>query len=300
MAISGVIVPTVTALTDEEVFDETGQRRLIKYLADNGVNAVFALGLTGEVDLLSNSTRRRVMEVTAETVDEIRTQGGTIEALLGVNGDTSEETLENINYANELPVSGIVVQPSKISIDINAFLEAVGGVSKLLIYLYANPATALDKKELLTPEIAQTISQNPKFSGLKVSDAFSELERYCRFSYANGFGLYFGNAIDIFRANGALLTRPRGVITGPGNAFPQIWKKAWESKDAQERERIKEFCEDFQRIYNGIPSGKNTIAAIKYILHLNEILDSPRCRAKNLTDGDKRYIEERYGLLSGK
>lgn len=106
--LSGVIVPTVTALDEQGMFDEVSQNRLLFYLAASGVNGVFALGLTGEASFLSNETRREVMAVTAQAAHSVRNFG----ALVGVNGDTVDETISNIEYANQLPLDGVVVQPS--------------------------------------------------------------------------------------------------------------------------------------------------------------------------------------------
>ena len=45
---SGITVPVLTPVLEDERVDEKGYRRLIKYLLDNGVHGVFACGTLGE------------------------------------------------------------------------------------------------------------------------------------------------------------------------------------------------------------------------------------------------------------
>lgn len=144
------------------------------------------------------------------------------------------------------------------------------------------------------------------FYGIKVSDTFENLRTYCALDLPEGFAVYIGNALDMFPAfdgDGRLRTAPRGVVTGPGNVFPHEWKRALElcrANGAHEAKGFQRFFEGFKRLYDGVPSGKNTIAALKYLLHREGILQSPRCceQTGNLTQQDKAYLGKGYRALT--
>ena len=61
--IGGVVPPMATPLSDNGSIDETSLLRLRDRLVQGGVAGIFALGSTGEASYLSNTSRRRVVDV---------------------------------------------------------------------------------------------------------------------------------------------------------------------------------------------------------------------------------------------
>jgi dihydrodipicolinate synthase/N-acetylneuraminate lyase len=299
--LEGVIIPVVTALKENGNFDESSQVKLLDYVADNGADAVLSLGLTGEAQYLPFNERLKVMRVTAETVQAIKRQGTKLKLVLGINGNGNHygEIIKNAYHASKFPIDGVVLQLSRIpdAIDYAVLLEDIRKVSEIPIYLYANPQTAVNNREIITPDTIEEFSLMENVWGIKVSDEYEMLQKYCEATEEADFGVYIGNAMDMFRAfgNGVQLRKPPiGVITGPGNAFPEEWARAWELRNntGEERERLFSLFTRFRDLYYSMPGGKDTIAAIKFTLYEGGILDSPQCAGKNLSKEDKKYLSK--------
>ena len=64
----GIVVPIVTPLTEDGKFNESAYRRLIDYLADNGIHGVFPFGTTGEFYAFDQGFYNNILEVTKDAV----------------------------------------------------------------------------------------------------------------------------------------------------------------------------------------------------------------------------------------
>lgn len=296
--LKGVVVPIVTAFDPNGDFDKDSYYRHLNYLVDNGIKGIFSLGLTGESPYLHNGLRLEIMEHTSKAVQEINASGRNIDLVVGVNGSDAHETISNIEFASSLNIDGIVLQLSLVpSIKPKSFLEEAAKASKVPIYLYSNSATALNGEEVVTPSNIKGLSEIKNVYGLKVSENLQTLKQYFNALGNVDFSLYIGNAMDFFRVFGGnekLLHEPAGVITGPGNLFPKEWVSAWELRkqaDSYGRQRVFKLFTEFSDIYYRMPSGKNTVAAIKYLLHKKGILNYPYCYANpQLSEEAKSYL----------
>lgn len=103
------IIPT--AFTDNGVFDEESQRRLIEFMIDVGVNGVAILGFLGEAHKLSSSERRRVIEVVSRAV------AGRIKILVGVRALGTAEAIEQAVEARELGADAVFAAPLGVQND---------------------------------------------------------------------------------------------------------------------------------------------------------------------------------------
>jgi 4-hydroxy-tetrahydrodipicolinate synthase len=77
--LTGVIVPLLTLLQDDETLDEAGLRRLIEYALAAGASGGLALGTNGEFALLSNAVKQRVAASVCEMVN------GRVPVLIGIS-----------------------------------------------------------------------------------------------------------------------------------------------------------------------------------------------------------------------
>src|SRR5947209_2390286 len=68
MKLKGIIVPVGTPLDSEERIDETGLRRLTRYLVDSGVHGLLANGTMGGFAHLEKSELVRALEIILEEV----------------------------------------------------------------------------------------------------------------------------------------------------------------------------------------------------------------------------------------
>src|SRR3989344_4344785 len=104
-----IIVPTVTALDNKGNFDPISQNNLIHFLADNGVSGIFALGLTGEFQFLSPELKYKVIDATVQAVEEVRAEGKSIGLVVGVTGQSIDETIGITSYLSCFALDGIVL-----------------------------------------------------------------------------------------------------------------------------------------------------------------------------------------------
>src|ERR1041384_3522456 len=80
--LSGVVVPVGTPLTDGDRVDAGGLRRLVRYLMDGGVHALFANGTMGGFAFMTDDEQIRAIET---VVDEAN---GRLRVMAGL-GETS-------------------------------------------------------------------------------------------------------------------------------------------------------------------------------------------------------------------
>jgi len=100
--IGGIIVPIVTPLTGDQQVDAKALTALCQRQVRAGVNALFALGTTGEFYALTHAQRRQVVDITVEAV------GGQIPVIVGISGDSTASALENYRICRHEGVSGYV------------------------------------------------------------------------------------------------------------------------------------------------------------------------------------------------
>lgn len=58
---SGITVPVLTPVLEDETVDEQGYRRLIQYMVDKGVHGIFSCGTLGETMSLTQAERDRAI-----------------------------------------------------------------------------------------------------------------------------------------------------------------------------------------------------------------------------------------------
>ncbi len=300
----------VTVLDAAGELDAEGQRALVRYVAQDGYGAdiVFAAGTTGEWDRIDNDVRQRVVQLCAEEVAKCNAaldrNERPIEAWAGVTAHTPRETLANLDFAIAHGADAAVLAPLSIEGVDDPVRFVAREVADLLdarsrripVYLYDNADIAVDPRvpHIRTRQV-KAMSRYDFVRGIKVSAPRRVLGNYTKaaagFRERGEFGIYVGNAMLIFdlfrprtgwagaiaehwnrlRLSGAL---PVGVVSGPANALPREWARAWQmcrSGDAERMDRARGVAQGFARICR-TPSGKRTIACLKRaLLHLGVI-----------------------------
>ena len=102
----GLSIPSITVLDDRGRVIEDQQRRVFRFLAQEGRGAdiIFGAGTTGEWNRISNLERQRVIQIEADEVARINSSVSSracqpIEAWVGVTAPTRAETLANLECA---------------------------------------------------------------------------------------------------------------------------------------------------------------------------------------------------------
>jgi dihydrodipicolinate synthase/N-acetylneuraminate lyase len=307
-------VPVVTVLDADGQLIEGDQRALVRHVVQDGYGAdiVFAAGTTGEWDKVDNRTRQRVIQVCAEECQKLgaglqAATGRGVEAWAGVTAPTAEETLENLDFALSIGVDAAVLAPLSIKGIDDPVRFVARDVSDLLdqrprripVYLYDNADIAVDPKipHIRTRQV-KAMSRLDFVRGIKVSATRKVLGNYTRaaasFRERGEFGIYVGNAMlifDLFKPRRGVLgtiaehwyryrmndVLPIGVVSGPANALPREWARAWQVCRAGDVERMAEMgaiVEAFRSATEVAAGGRRTIACLKRALLLDGVISS--------------------------
>lgn len=309
---SGLSIPCITCLDAGGEPIDADQRRLVRYLIQEGRGAdvIFVMGTTGEWNRLDQTRRHRVIRVVVEETrkHEARlVQAGhrPVEAWVGLTAPTREETLETLELALDLGAHAGVIAPLAIrdiddpvrfiTRDVADLLDARG--HRLPIFLYDNAdISAGDVAHLRTKWVKQ-LSRLDFVRGIKVSAPARKLGHYTKaarqFRDLGAFGIYVGEAmhiLEMMRPRTGLLgvlrehwnrfllhdLLPAGVVSGPANLFPREWQRAWQVARAGDVERMDELAAlfgAFSASYR-FASGKRSLAALKRGLLRRGVLSS--------------------------
>jgi dihydrodipicolinate synthase/N-acetylneuraminate lyase len=304
----------VTVLDPDGGLIDSDQRAVVRHVVQDGYGAdvVFSAGTTGEWDRVGNRTRQQVTQICAEEVAKLNAQlsaatGRGVEIWAGVTAPTAAETLENLDFAIACGVDAAVLAPLSIqgiedpvrfvARDISDLLDA--RPRRIPVYLYDNADIAVDPKvpHIRTRQV-KAMSRLDFVRGIKVSATRKVLGNYTKaaasFRERGEFGIYVGNAMLIFelfrpyrgvlgtiaehwhryRMQGAV---PIGVVSGPANAQPREWARAWQVCRAGDLERMSEMqaiVDGFRAASEVAAGGRRTIACLKRALLLDGVISS--------------------------
>ena len=196
-----------------DAIDELAVRSLVAFLADAGLDGVFALGTTGEGLLLSVDERRRVAELFADAC------GGELALIVHCGAQTTDDTVTLATHAAKLGVDGVaVVSPPYFQLDEDAllahFVSAARACAPMPLYLYEFNARV--GYSIPPPVIGRLRERAPNLAGMKVSNApFDRVEPYLL------------DGLDIFVGAEALIPEglargAAGAVSGLATAFPEV------------------------------------------------------------------------------
>jgi dihydrodipicolinate synthase/N-acetylneuraminate lyase len=311
----GLNVPTITVLDDDARVIEDQQRRVFRHVIQNGFGAdvIFANGTTGEWNRISNAERQRLMHIAVDETQQINTELFTAgrlpaEVWCGLNGDTKQEVLANLDLALQLNADAAVIAPLAINDldendlvrffqrDLNDLLERAP--QPIPVFLYDNAdINAPGRTDHIRTHLVKELSRLPWVYGIKVSASRQVLGNYTKaamhFKQPGEWGIYIGNAGLIFewyRPTGRLRaswnefllndTLPIGVISGPGNVLPREWQKAWRvcwAGDEELTDLYQSVCEQFEQachFQEGNQRVGKLLACFKYALALDGVIES--------------------------
>jgi dihydrodipicolinate synthase/N-acetylneuraminate lyase len=338
----GLSIPAITVLDARFRVIEDEQRRVFRHLAQHGRGAdiLFGVGTTGEWNRISNSERQRLIWIEADEVaqinqDSTRRETQPLEAWVGVTGATRNETLANLECALDSRADAVVIAPLSITdlVDVVSFFQQ--NVSDLFdhrgrwlpVFLYDNADIAANPRNshLRTRDVKQ-LSRLPFVFGLKVSASRRVLGNYTKgaghFKDKGEFGIYIGNAMlmfQVFDFEGGLPGRvreywnryllhnelPIGVVSGPANALPREWQRAWRACYAGDERLMliyKSAFEQFGAACHFTQAGgrvEKIIACVKHALKLDGVITTDLVAEGTpaLDADERRKFADRYATI---
>ncbi len=307
----GLSVPIVTALDARGELLEDDQRSLVRHVVQDGWGAdiVFAAGTTGEWDRVPAELSRRVVQVCAEEVKKANAalaEADRVECWAGITAPTRGETLANAIAAIAAGADALVLAPLAVrdvddavrfvARDIGDLLDA--SARRVPVYLYDNAAIATDphRTHIRTRHV-KALSRLDFVRGIKVSAPKKVLGNYTQaarnFRDRGEFGIYVGDAMlifELFRPRTGMIGRltdywqrywlagelPSGVVSGPANAMPREWARAWQvcrAGDAERIDAVERVLSAF-RVATKAGGASRTIACLKRALLLQGVIAS--------------------------
>lgn len=102
---SKIVTPTLTIFNKDYRINEEGNKKLINYLIENGVDGLAPLGSAGEFPFISFEEKKKLIDIYANEVKE------RVQLIVGTSSMDFNETVELSNYAYEKGADGVLVIP---------------------------------------------------------------------------------------------------------------------------------------------------------------------------------------------
>lgn len=246
---SNIYTPTVTIFDDLGKIDIEGNKKVVEYLIEHGVNGLVPLGSTGEFTSIDMESKKELIELYVNTAKE------RVEIIPGTNGSTIEETIELANYACSLGVKGVLILPPYYYAisqkEAYNFYKKIAESVKGDIYIYNFVArTGFD---ISADTICKLASNFKNIKGLKDSTTsvshtkdiiYKVLKVRPDFEVFSGFD-------DHFIAN--ISAGGKGCIAALSNFEPELWSQwilAVKHNDFKEIVRIQKVIDGLMELYN--------------------------------------------------
>jgi len=137
LRIEGSFVALITPFNQDGSVDFGGFRTLLEFQESHGTSAVLIMGSTGEVSMLSQQERQRIIVETA------RMKTGRMKLFYGCTGNNTQATIDHLRFAQANGADGaILAAPSYIcapEADIEAYFLEAADATDLPLGLYNNP-----------------------------------------------------------------------------------------------------------------------------------------------------------------
>lgn len=213
----GIVVPIVTPITKDGKFDERAYRKLIDYLADNGIHGVFPFGTTGEFYAFDLGFYTNVLEVTKDAV------AGRMDIYAGANDITTggaakiAKAVEKVGGIDALSVLTPMFV-SQTQHEVYEYYREVAEATSLPIIMYNNkPKTNVT----IEPATVAKLAQIDNIIGVKDSTGdMTNTEEYLRLTRGmDNFHVMMGRDTLIYAA---LCYGAKGAIASCANVAPRI------------------------------------------------------------------------------
>lgn len=137
--LGGIIPPLLTPLDENECVSEPNLRRLVDYVIEGGVHAVFTLGSTGEPFALTPAEQKRCIEIVVDAV------AGRVPVLAGISDCSTRKALRNAEAAAQAGADAVVsTLPYYIKMgpdETKAYFTELADHSPLPVVIYNHPLT---------------------------------------------------------------------------------------------------------------------------------------------------------------
>lgn len=291
--LSGVVIPLVTPLTEEDTIDTESLKRLVDYCIEGGMTALYPCGTTGEMMYLTVEERKQVAEIV------VKHAAGRIPVFVHVGAWNQADTIELAQHAESIGADGIgVVTPVFYQISdkglVDYYIAVANSVSKdFPVYMYGIKQNAIND---INKAVCQAAAEQcPNILGAKYS--FPDMTRLQDLMTVKdgAFDVLVGPD-HLFEAVCAV--GGKGVVSGNAMCVREHYAALWKAIQAKDYD----LATKIQRrtnILNATMCKINNIAAYKVILKREGILRTTKMRRpmENLSAEQEKELLETLDAL---
>lgn len=216
---SGVIPPVVTPLAADGTVDTVSLERVVQHLLDGGVDALFALGSSGEVAYLTDDQQDIALDVV------VKTTAGQVPVLAGAIETTTNKVIERARSATAKGVSAIVATAPFYTrthpTEIERHFRQIAAACELPLLAYDIPVCVHSK---LSRTLVRTLAADGVLAGVKDSSGDDVSFRQLALDLRDqpGFALLTGHEVVV---DAMLLGGADGSVPGLGNVDPHGYRR---------------------------------------------------------------------------
>jgi len=224
----GIVVPIVTPVDQEGRLNEKAYRKLVDYLADNGIHGVFPFGTTGEFYAYDQGFYNELLALTKEAV------AGRMKIYAGANNITTRGAIKIAQAVEK--VGGIdalsVLTPmfvSQTQEEVYTYYKAIAAETSLPIIIYNNkPKTNVG----VDPATIARLAEIDNIVAAKDSTGdMTNAEEYIRLTRGMDFSVMMGRDTLILAG---LHYGATGAIASCANVAPRIAVDIYEKFQAKD------------------------------------------------------------------
>lgn len=256
-----IITPVVTIFDKSGGIDIEGNKKVIDFLIEGGVDGILVLGSTGEFTNMTMEQRKELFSLYSDY------NNGRVDLYAGTGCLEVSNTIELTNYTNKLDYKGaMIIGPYYYGLDQDKVFKYYDKVAKSVegnIYLYNYPDRS---GHTLEPDtVKKIVEANDNVVGMK--DSVSEPGHFNNIIIEvddENFEMYAGFD-DQFLYN--LAAGGNGGISALSNIVPEIWSslvKAYRNKDFDRTFKLANIIHGLMPIY-GLDS--NSALVIKKLMN---------------------------------
>ena len=248
-------------LTEDFEVDADGTANVVKWLIENGVHGISALGSTGECAGLSKQQRRDLLKATIDAAD------GRVPVMGGANGTHYRDVVADLEMCGELSAVGALTPPpfyypleTRGVVD---WFTSLADESPVPLFLYHIPRMT---KVAITVEAVNELARHDNIAGLKDSDGqlayFAEVARIG--NEVDDFSAFTGSDAMLYPA---LCVGGHGIIGASVNVVPERERALWDAYQSGELGKANEIQQEIARMgpvarVGNFPAGiKGSLAA---------------------------------------
>ena len=261
----GVIAVLPTPINGEEEVQVPFARRLVRYVLEAGVQGIWSLGTTGEMAMLSEKERDRMLVVVLEEFN------GKVPVITGVSDNSTRRVLDQIKrvrhlgaqYVHILPPYAYPVQQEEVG----KFYRFLSETSPLPFVLYNNPGITHAN---ISIELVAELAQEERIIGMK------DLSGDLRFFQSLFYNIPKESSFSLLQGSDQLVYLSKkiggnGWVTSLAVVAPRLFRCLVDALDQGDDEQAILYQKQIVSIARSVYSCQSPIGAIKYLLNRMEL-----------------------------